>query len=70
LRIEKKTNYLIKVCSIAASHFLHEGMCHVSGIVLAGSDNFKNELQHLLDPQLMRNVITIVDLDGAVGKKV
>jgi len=44
LRIEKRHNYLRKVCEQAVSSFIQNDRPIVTGLVLAGSADFKNEL--------------------------
>lgn len=44
LRMEKRHNYLRKVCEVATACFISEDKPNVKGIVLAGSADFKNDL--------------------------
>jgi peptide chain release factor subunit 1 len=64
LRDEKRHNYLRKVAELATHHFISNDKCNVTGIVLAGSANFKNELSEsdLFDQRLYPKVIKIVDV--------
>jgi peptide chain release factor subunit 1 len=64
LRVEKRHNYLRKVCEVAESVFLHNDKCTVTGLILAGSADFKNELEktQMFDPRLAEKVIKVVDV--------
>ena len=44
LRVEKRHNYLRKVCEVATTTFITADKINVQGLVLAGSGEFKNEL--------------------------
>lgn len=44
LRVEKRHNYLRKVCEVATQTFISQDKINVQGLVLAGSGDFKNEL--------------------------
>lgn len=44
LRMEKRHNYLRKVCETATSCFISEDKPNVKGLVLAGSADFKSDL--------------------------
>lgn len=44
LRMEKRHNYLRKVCETATTCFISEDRATVKGLVLAGSADFKNDL--------------------------
>lgn len=72
LRMEKRHNYLRRVGEDAVRLFIPDGdKVNVSGIVLAGSADFKNELARsdLFDPRLQAKVIAVVDISygGEVG---
>lgn len=64
LREEKRHNYLRKVCEVAAQTFITDNQCNVSGLVLAGSADFKNDLNKtdMFDPRLLAKVVNIVDV--------
>jgi len=44
LRIEKRHNYLRKVCEVAVQCFIENDKVNVQGLVLAGCGDFKTEL--------------------------
>merc|ERR1719506_31049 len=44
LRMEKRHNYVRKVAEESARIFIHDDKCNVSGLVMAGSADFKVEL--------------------------
>lgn len=64
LREEARHNYVRKVAEYAAQHFITDTKCNVTGLVLAGSADFKNELSQsvLLDYRLAPKIIQIVDV--------
>lgn len=64
LRDEKRHNYIRKVAELAVQMFIVQDKLNVSGIVLAGSADFKTELlqSDLLDPRLQAKVIKVVDI--------
>lgn len=64
LREEKRHNYLRKVCEIAVQTFITDNKCNVTGLVLAGSADFKNDLNRtdMFDPRLQTKVVNIVDV--------
>jgi peptide chain release factor subunit 1 len=64
LRLEKRHNYVRKVGELAVQFFITNDKCNVTGLVLAGLADFKNELagSELLDPRLKAKVIKIVDV--------
>lgn len=64
LRLEKRHNYVRKVAENAVAQFITADRPNVKGIVLAGSAEFKNDLQKsdLLDPRLKAIVIKVVDV--------
>src|SRR5258708_659258 len=64
LRDEKRHNYVRKVAELAVQHFITSDHVNVSGLVLAGSADFKNELSSsdLLDQRLGAKIIKIVDV--------
>lgn len=64
LRMEKRHNYLRKVAELAVQFFITNDVPNVTGLVLAGSADFKTELNKsdLFDPRLGEVVIKIVDV--------
>lgn len=64
LRLEKRHNYVRKVAESAVTQFITSDLPNVKGLVLAGSAEFKNDLQKsdLLDPRLKAVVINVVDV--------
>jgi peptide chain release factor subunit 1 len=64
LRLEKRHNYLRKVAELATQFFISNNMPNITGLILAGSAEFKNELNtsDLFDPRLKEKVIQIVDV--------
>lgn len=53
-----------KVCEIAVQTFITDNKCNVTGLVLAGSADFKNDLNKtdMFDPRLQTKVINVVDV--------
>ncbi|KAG0221511.1 eukaryotic release factor 1 [Mortierella sp. GBAus27b] len=64
LRDEKRHNYVRKVAELTVQHFITNDKVNVTGIVLAGSADFKTELSgsDLFDPRLQAKVVKIVDV--------
>nr|UXY87331.1 eukaryotic release factor 1 [Cryptomonas sp.] len=65
LRIEKRYNFLKKVSELANQYFINEsGKPVVSGLVLAGSADFKNELNgsDIFDSRLQNMIVQILDI--------
>ncbi|MCJ1416245.1 Polypeptide release factor (eRF1) in translation termination [Xylographa parallela] len=64
LREEKRHNYVRKVAELAVQNFITNDKVNVAGIVLAGSADFKNDLNQsdLFDNRLQSKVIKIVDV--------
>lgn len=64
LRMEKRHNYLRKVAETAVQCFITNDKPNVSGLVLAGSADFKTELNSsdMFDPRLQTKVLKIVDV--------
>jgi len=64
LRMEKRHNYLRKVAEHMTQFFITDNRPNVSGLVLAGSADFKNELNgtDMFDPRLACIVVKIVDV--------
>lgn len=64
LRLEKRHNYLRKVAEMATQLFITQDRPNVSGLILAGSAEFKTKLNasDLFDPRLAVIVQKIVDV--------
>jgi peptide chain release factor subunit 1 len=64
IRMEKRHAYVKKCCELATQVFIVQDRVTVSGIVLAGSADFKNELNaaDFFDPRLSSKVIKTVDV--------
>jgi peptide chain release factor subunit 1 len=64
LRLEKRHNYLRKVAELATQFFITNDRPNVSGLILAGSADFKSELSSsdMFDPRLQQIVIKVVDV--------
>jgi len=64
LRDEKRHNYVRKVAELAVQHFITNDKVNVSGLVLAGSADFKTELSQsdMFDPRLVSKIIKVVDV--------
>ncbi|KAF9646826.1 peptide chain release factor eRF/aRF subunit 1 [Thelephora ganbajun] len=64
LRDEKRHNYVRKVAELAVQHFITADKVNVSGLVLAGSADFKTELSmsDMFDQRLAAKVIKVVDV--------
>ncbi|KAL7411290.1 peptide chain release factor eRF/aRF subunit 1 [Mrakia frigida] len=64
LRMEARHNYVRKVAEHSVQHFITDDKVNVQGIVLAGSADFKSELNlsDLFDPRLVAKVVNIVDV--------
>lgn len=64
LRLEKRHNYVRKVAEHAVMFFISDNKCNVSGIIVAGSADFKSDLlrSDLFDPRLLKQVIKTVDV--------
>ncbi|CAD8084964.1 unnamed protein product [Paramecium primaurelia] len=65
LRMEKRHNYLRKVCETATTCFISEDKPNVKGLVLAGSADFKNDLagSQFFDKRLQPLIISVVDIN-------
>jgi len=63
LRVEKRHNYVRKVAEICTQLFIRNNVPNVTGLVLAGLADFKNELNNsdMFDQRLKRVVIGVVD---------
>lgn len=64
LRDEKRHNYVRKVAELAVQLFITADKINVTGLVLGGSADFKNDLNgsDLFDPRLQKQVLKIVDV--------
>lgn len=64
LRTEKRHNYLRKVAELATQFFITQDRPNVSGLILAGSADFKNELSasDMFDQRLTPIVLKLVDI--------
>ncbi|KAK3070817.1 translation termination factor eRF1 [Teratosphaeriaceae sp. CCFEE 6253] len=64
LREEKRHNYVRKVAELAVQNFVTNDKVNVAGIILAGSADFKNDLNQsdLFDNRLQVKVIKVVDV--------
>lgn len=64
LRLEKRHNYVRKVAEVAVNCFITDDKPNVRGLVLAGSAEFKNDLQtdDNFDPRLLKVVMKTVDV--------
>jgi peptide chain release factor subunit 1 len=63
LRLEKRHNYVRKVSEVATQLFIKDNMPNVTGLILGGLADFKNDLNNsdMFDPRLKKVVIQIVD---------
>jgi len=64
LRLEKRHNYIRKVAELATQFFITNDKPNVSGLVLAGSAEFKSKLHgsDLFDPRLNAIVVKVLDV--------
>ncbi|KRX21829.1 Eukaryotic peptide chain release factor subunit 1 [Trichinella nelsoni] len=64
LRLEKRHNYVRKVAETAVQMFITNDKVNISGLVLAGSADFKSELgqSDMLDQRLQAKILKIVDV--------
>ncbi|KAH7928199.1 peptide chain release factor eRF/aRF subunit 1 [Leucogyrophana mollusca] len=64
LRDEKRHNYVRKVAELAVQHFITNDKVNVTGLVLAGSADFKTELSQsdMFDQRLAAKIIKVVDV--------
>lgn len=64
LRLEKRHNYVRKVAEAAAQIFITGNKVNVTGIIFAGSADFKNELlaSDILDQRIREKVLKLVDV--------
>lgn len=64
LRVEKRQAYLKKVAELTTTFFITNDRPNVSGLILAGSADFKNDLaaSDLFDPRLAAVLLKVVDV--------
>jgi peptide chain release factor subunit 1 len=64
LREEKRHNYVRKVAELAVQNFITNDKPNVAGLILAGSADFKNDLNgsDMFDNRLQSKVIKVVDV--------
>jgi peptide chain release factor subunit 1 len=64
IRVERRHNYLRKCAETATSMFITNDKPNVSGLIVAGSADFKTELSQsdLFDPRLNAIVLKVVDV--------
>ncbi|KAL8710542.1 MAG: hypothetical protein Q9220_004975 [cf. Caloplaca sp. 1 TL-2023] len=64
LREEKRHNYVRKVAELAVQNFITSDKVNVAGLILAGSADFKNDLNQsdMFDNRLQSKVIKVVDV--------
>jgi len=64
LRMEKRHNYVRKVAETAVTLFISNDRPNISGMIMAGSADFKTELSQsdMLDPRLQGKIIKLVDV--------
>jgi len=64
LRMEKRHNYVRKVAETAVQLFISNDRANISGLVLAGSADFKTELSQsdMFDQRLQAKIIKVVDV--------
>ncbi|PVV03914.1 hypothetical protein BB560_001589 [Smittium megazygosporum] len=64
LREEKRHNYVRRVSELAVQHFITSDKVNVSGLILAGSADFKTDLSRsdMLDQRLATKIIKLVDV--------
>jgi peptide chain release factor subunit 1 len=64
LRMEKRHNYVRKVAELSVQFFITDDKANVSGLIVAGSADFKSELSasDMFDPRLRNIILKIVDV--------
>ncbi|KAK9493579.1 eukaryotic peptide chain release factor subunit 1 [Lipomyces doorenjongii] len=64
LREEKRHNYVRKVAEVAVQNFISNDKVNVTGLILAGSADFKTELSQsdMFDGRLQAKIIKVVDV--------
>jgi len=63
LRMEKRHNYVRKVAETATKLFIKDDVPNITGLILAGLADFKNDLNNsdMFDPRLKKVVVGVVD---------
>lgn len=61
LRMEKRHNYVRKVAEVAVQLFITNDKANISGLILAGSADFKTELNQsdMFDPVRINHLCTV-----------
>lgn len=69
LRVEKRHNYVRKCAEIAVQMFIANDRVNCTGLILAGSADFKTVLNQsdMFDPRLQAKVIKVVDVSYGGG---
>jgi len=64
LRLEKRHNYVVKIAELANQLYLSNDRINVTGLILAGSADFKNVLSanDVFDARLQVKILQIVDI--------
>ena len=64
IRLEKRHNYLVKISELSVKHFITDDKINVSGLIVAGSAEFKQQLttKDLLDPRLQNKILSVLDV--------
>ena len=64
LRLEKRHNYVVKIAELSNSLFLTNDKINVTGLILAGSADFKTVLSanDVFDARLQCKIVSIVDI--------
>eukprot|EP00002_Diphylleia_rotans_P007842 TRINITY_DN1751_c0_g1_i1.p1 TRINITY_DN1751_c0_g1~~TRINITY_DN1751_c0_g1_i1.p1 ORF type:complete len:441 (-),score=128.88 TRINITY_DN1751_c0_g1_i1:452-1774(-) len=64
LRLEKRHNYVRKVAELAVQFFITTDKINVTGLILAGSADFKTELggSDMFDQRLQSKILKVVDV--------
>ena len=62
LHLEKRHNYVRKCAEMAVQFFITDNKCNVTGLVMAGSADFKTDLlqSDMFDPRLVKNVSVFI----------
>ncbi|KAF6167246.1 hypothetical protein GIB67_005071 [Kingdonia uniflora] len=72
LRMEKRHNYVRKTAELATQFYINPATSqpNVSGLILAGSADFKTELSQsdMFDPRLQAKILSVVDEKRLIGK--
>mmetsp|Transcript_9139 Transcript_9139/g.22862 ORF Transcript_9139/g.22862 Transcript_9139/m.22862 type:complete len:445 (+) Transcript_9139:101-1435(+) len=64
LRLEKRQNYVTKVAELTVQHFITHDRPNISGLILAGSADFKSQLtgSDIFDSRLTPIILMMVDV--------